>query len=80
MKSYSQEVTRRRRSAERKLHTMEKTLHKERKNQRKLEAEQQELQKVKDDIEKRLQGWEGRKDQIRHYMNAVSEMAADIQV
>lgn len=73
MKRYSQEVTRRWRSADR-------TLHKECKKYRKLKVEHQELQKIKDEIEKKLQSWEGRKDQIRHYMDTVSEMAADIQV
>lgn len=80
MKCYSQEVTKRWKSAERKRRTLESTLHKERKHHRKLEAEHQELQKQKDDIEKKYQAWEGRKDQIKHYMGAVSEMAADIQV
>lgn len=80
MKCYSQDVSRRWKSADRKRRAMENVLHKERKLHRQLEADYQELQKQKEEAEKKLLGWEDRKGQIKHYMGAVAEMAADIHV
>ncbi|KAM3420580.1 hypothetical protein BST61_g3842 [Cercospora zeina] len=80
MKSYSQEVTKRWKSADRKRRTLESTLHKERKQHRKLQADHEVLQNRDEELQKKLSGWEARKGQIRHYMGVVGEMAHDIQV
>ncbi|KAF2210392.1 hypothetical protein CERZMDRAFT_99455 [Cercospora zeae-maydis SCOH1-5] len=80
MKSYSQEVTKRWKSADRKRRTVESTLHKERKQHRKLQADYEALRERDEELQKKLSGWEARKVQIRHYMGAVAEMARDIQM
>ncbi|USW58736.1 hypothetical protein Slin15195_G120550 [Septoria linicola] len=79
LKTYSQEVTRRWKSADRKRRAVEGTLHKDREQHRSLEAQHEELKTRHAGINKKLQGWEDRKSQIKHYMGAVGEMARDIQ-
>lgn len=54
---------------------MEGTLHKDRKQHRSLEAQHEELKTRHAAVTKKLQGWEDRKSQIKHYMGAVGEMA-----